>query len=259
MTTKIDLNDVTFLFPMRIDTIDRLENLIEVIHFIETNCKTHIHILEASSYNNKLLPKLLSKNILHTFQVDYDPIFHCTYYINKLVENAKTNIVAVWDGDVIMPIGQLEQSVNLLRNELAEFVFPYMNKFLDTSEIVRELYFRTRNINTLKSNEGKMTELYSPDSVGGGFFAKRKEYIESGIENESFYGWGRQDGERVNRWETLGYKVKRVKGPLYHFTHGRGINSKFHSKMQGLIKKHELERLALMSKNELTEEISKWN
>jgi predicted glycosyltransferase involved in capsule biosynthesis len=173
-------------------------------------------------------------------------------------ENANTSIVAVWDGDVLVSTDQLEKSVKLLRDKLADFVFPYTDRFLDTSNIVKELYIRTRDLNSLKSNENKMTELYAPDPVGGGFFANRKAYTESGLENLSFYGWGRQDGERVNRWEILGYKVKRVKGPIYHFTHRRGINSKFHSKKQSRIKRHELERLAMMSKNELENEISGW-
>jgi hypothetical protein len=103
-----------------------------------------------------------------------------------------------------------------------------------------------------------MTPLYFPDPVGGGFFANRNQYIESGIENLSFYGWGRQDGERVNRWQILNYRVKRIKGPIYHLSHGRGINSKFHSEMQRQIKKNELERLAMMSKDEMEKEIGSW-
>lgn len=258
MVKKIDLSDVTFLFPMRIDTIDRLENLIEVIHFIKTNIETNIHIIEASAYHNRLLSQLMPETITYTFIEDYDTIFYRTKYINQLVENACTDIVAVWDGDVIVPVTQMEGSVQLIRDGSADFVFPYRDRFLDTSEIVRELYIQKRDLSILKENEGKMIPLYAPDPVGGGFFANRKKYIESGIENLSFYGWGKEDGERVNRWEILGYKVTRVEGPLYHLSHGRGINSKFHSILQGKIKNYELERLAMMSKDDMEEEIHTW-
>lgn len=258
MVKKIDLSDVTFLFPMRIDTIARLENLIEAIHFINAGIETNIQVIEASAYNNRLLSQLLPKKIKHTFIKDYDTIFYRTKYINQLVENACTDIVAVWDGDVIVPVSQLEESVQLIRLGDADFVFPYVDRFLDTSAIVRELYIQKRDIGILKANEGKMTPLYFPAPVGGGFFANRNQYIESGIENLSFYGWGRQDGERVNRWQILNYRVKRIKGPIYHLSHGRGINSKFHSEMQRQIKKNELERLAMMSKDEMEKEIGSW-
>jgi hypothetical protein len=88
MVNKIDLSDVTFLFPMRIDTIERLENLMEVIRFIRANCETNVHIIEASAYHNKLLSQLLPETITYTFIEDYDTIFYRTKYINQLVKNA---------------------------------------------------------------------------------------------------------------------------------------------------------------------------
>ena len=103
-----------------------------------------------------------------------------------------------------------------------------------------------------------MKELYPPNPIGGGFFADRKAYLDSGIENEFFYGWGKEDGERVNRWDTLGYTFKRVEGYMYHLSHDRGVNSRFHSKRQGEIKQAELERLGMMSKEELENEINSW-
>lgn len=80
-----------------------------------------------------------------------------------------------------------------------------------------------------------MIEMYSPNPVGGGFLAKRKAYMEAGMENERFYGWGREDGERINRWKILKYRYVRVPGPLFHLTPERGLNSRFHSSKQDSI------------------------
>ena len=258
MKQRADIKDVTFLFPLRVDTVQRIENLQMVIAFINQYFDSHIQILEADKYNNSFLQNLLPKNVKIKFVEDFDPIFYRTHYINQLVNNVRTEIAAVWDSDVLIPKEQILEAVNLIRHKRADFVAPYQGKFLDTSEIVRELYFKTRDINVLKENEMKMKELYAPDPVGGGFFANRKAYLASGLENEFFYGWGREDGERVNRWETLGYKFERVEGYLYHLSHSRGINSQFHSKKQEEIKQAELKRLALMSENELRKEISMW-
>src|SRR5699024_4336008 len=223
-----------------------------------THFETSIHLLEATDYNNKVLERLLSSGVNITFVEDNDPIFHRTKYINELVEKSETAYLAIWDTDVIVSPDQLSQSVNLLRNEEADFVYPYKEKFLDTNTILRELYIKSRDLNLLKEHTGKMKELYSPTPVGGGFLAEREAYITSGMENEYFYGWGREDGDRLNRWEILDYAVERIAGPLFHLTHERGENSTFHSEEQSNIKISELYRLASMSENELMEEINSW-
>ena len=258
MATRSDLQDVTFLIPLRVDSIHRLENLLAVIGFLHQHFDTHIHVLEASGYNNHLLPQLLPANVSHTFRQDYDPVFYRTRYINQLVKKASTDIVAVWDSDVLVAKRQMDGAVDLIRSKAADFVIPYNGKFLDTSNIVRELYLQTRSMDVLKDNEMKMKELYGPDPVGGGFFACRDTYLASGLENEGFYGWGKEDGERVNRWSNLGYRLERIEGYMYHLTHDRGRNSRFHSEKQGEIKKAELMRLAMMSGEELKEEIKHW-
>ena len=70
--------------------------------------------------------------------------------------------------------------------------------------------------------------------------ANRQTYVDAGLENENFYGWGLEDGERYYRWLNLGYKVKRIPGPLFHLSHGRGINSTFHNPDQPMAKRKEI-------------------
>ncbi|MCG8310032.1 MAG: galactosyltransferase-related protein [Cytophagales bacterium] len=259
MTQKVNLLDVTFLFSQRMESIDRIENLLELIDFLTTHFDTNIHLLETASHNNRLLQRLLPKEVTYTFVQDFDPIFHRTHYTNRMVRRAVTPIVSLWDSDVLVDKRQIISAVNLIRQGEADFTSPYKGKALDTTKIVRELYFRTKDINVLIVNEKKMNELYPPDPVGGGFFAAREAYLASGIEYEFFYGWGKEDGERINRWETFGYRFKRVEGHMYHLTHDRGINSRFHSKKQGEFKQVELERLAMMSKEELAHEVKSWS
>lgn len=258
MDSKTDLNDVTFLIPIRVDSIVRLENLIMVTDFIITHFDTNIHILEATSYNNNILGRLLSENVSVTYIKDYDPVFHRTKYINMLIKGCFTPFLAVWDADVIVPPEQIITSVNWLREKEASFVFPYKDKFLDTTHIIRELYFGTRNLEILEENKGKMEELYRPDPFGGGFFVEKATYKKLGMENEYFYGWGNEDADRINRWKVMGYIYKRVSGPLFHLSHERGMNSKFHTDEQGEIKFSEILRIFTMSKNELESEIKTW-
>lgn len=255
----INLKDVTFLIRVRVDSMDRLENLLMVIDFITRHFDTNVHILETGSHDNHVLRKLFtSKQVQIDFIEDYDPVYHYTKHMNTMVKACHTPFVAVWEADIIIPPGQIMQSVLWLRRREADFVSPYKDKALDTTRIIRELYFNTKEVKILQENKGKMIELYSPNPVGGGFLANKDAYIHAGMENEKFYGWGREDGERINRWQILGYSYKRVPGPLFHLTHNRGLNSRFHSPKQEYIKSSEVFRLYAMSKEEMKAEIETW-
>lgn len=252
------LKDLTFLIPVRLDSLHRIENLQMAIEHLLSHFYTHIHVLEAGEYNNGMLTKLLPTEVKYYFAEDYDPIFHRTYHINRMVERCATPFVAIWDSDVITPPDQITEAIDRLRSGEADFVRPYDKQFLDTSMIIRELYFKTRDIHSLQKHKGKMTPLYPPCPVGGGFLADRKKYKESGIENEKFYGWGIEDGERVNRWNILGYNYHYTSGIMYHLSHPRGKNSQFHHPEQMDVKNAELYRIASMSNGELRDEIAGW-
>ena len=255
---KFALEDVTFLFPVRLDSLIRLENLLLVTEHLLKHFSTNIYVLEADRHDNGLLGRLLAPSVKHFFVEDYDPVFYRTHYINALTKKCATPFVAVWDSDVIVDPSQIIEAVRYLRDQSAEFVRPYNDLFLDTTMIIRSLYVKTRDLDRLHRQHGKMTPLYAPNPVGGGFFATLEKYIESGSENENFYGWGIEDGERVNRWKVLGYSYRNTSGVMYHLSHPRGVNSQFHSLDQMDIKNAELYRIVSMSQEELKQEIATW-
>lgn len=63
MEQKINLLEMSFLIPVRIDSVVRLENLLKSIECILRNFETNIYVLEAAPYNNGLLERLLPKDI----------------------------------------------------------------------------------------------------------------------------------------------------------------------------------------------------
>lgn len=239
MSNSTNLSDITFLILVRLDSIDRLENILATTQFIALNFETNIWVSEYSSYNNGLLEKLLNKNIRYTFTEDHDPILFRTKFLNQMTCAVEKPFVAVWDTDVIVPIGQIIKAVELLQNDEADFVYPYDNFFYDTSHILRKFYLQERKIELLEQNTKKMKEMYAPNPLGGAFLANLNAYKEAGLENERFYGWGMEDGERCARWNNMGYKIHRVTGPLFHLSHERGINSAFHNEDQHLFKMKE--------------------
>ena len=237
---KNDLNDVAFLLIVKFDTIERLENTLHVVNFLNGNFDTQIHLWEYATFRNGILQKLIPDTVKYRFYEDHDPILHRTRYLNEMIDSVNTKYVSVWDVDVITPINQIMEAVESLRNG-NDFVYPYDKLFLDTTDEIRRMYLKSGgDLNILTNLSDFMIRLYLPNPVGGAFFANRLSYIESGKENENFYGWGFEDGERYNRWANKGYSIKKINGPIFHLTHPRGINSHLTNPDLDLIKKREL-------------------
>ena len=78
-----------------------------------------------------------------------------------------------------------------------------------------------------------MKTLYGMRFVGGGFIANKEKYFSAGKENENFYGWGPEDGERFVRWHRNNYTIHRSKGPMFHLYHPRDNNGRMRSAQQG--------------------------
>lgn len=247
MKTKTNI-DFTFLIFVRTESIERLENCLAVIRFIKRNMPFKIILLEGDIYCNGILQKLLVNEVEYHFIEDPDPIFHLCRYRNDLARIAKSEFVGFWDTDVIVSPDQFYKALDLLATNETDFVYPYEKHFCDTSPIIRKLFIEDESIEILQDNQNRMQELYGPNPVGGAFMANLNAFKEAGMENENFYGWGMEDGERYYRWQKQGCRVSRVPGPLFHLSHSRGINSMFHNEDQGFYKSKE----TIKFKNQLT-------
>ncbi len=255
---KYDLNDTIFIIPLRIDSIDRLENLQFTTRYLLRYFTTNIIIWEADVRSRLDFMKPLPKGILHIFQEDYDTIFYRTKFINKAVLSIDKPFVAIWDADVIAPKEQIISAVEYLRSKKADFIYPFTDRMLNVPSCVKNIYAKQPDISILECFKLAYSEMYGPKCVGGGFFANREKYIEAGMENENFYGWGIEDGERIRRWMRLEYKVERIEGVLFHFDHSRGINSTIHNADQSSVKIRELHRINIIPKDTLKQEVQSW-
>jgi predicted glycosyltransferase involved in capsule biosynthesis len=229
----------SILIPVRTDTVERIENILSVIRFISKNMPHKIRVLESAPFCNGILQSLIGKEIEYSFIEDYDPVMHRTRYINQMAVEATTSFIAVWDADIIIAPNQVLQALWILQSGKADFVIPYEKQALDTTPVIRKLFMEDGKMETLEQNQKKMKEMYAPNPLGGAFMASLEAYKNAGMENEDFYGWGMEDGERFYRWRNLGYKIIRVPGPLYHLSHGRGINSMYHNPDQAIWKRKE--------------------
>lgn len=254
---KINLKDLTFLIPIRIDSIARLENALAVITYLRCRFDTHILVLEASQYKNEVLHRLLPKEIEYYFVEDKDPVFYRTHYLNQMTQKVKTNYLAIWDADVITPPEQIVDAITHLREKEADIAYPYDGVFIDTSEIIRMFFIMSKQLKVLTKNKNKMEPLYATkDMKGGAILVNVQKYIEGGMENERFYGWGPEDFERYERWEGLNYKIYRSEGCIYHLSHPRDMNGKYNSQHQMNNMTNELATIRSSSPEEIREHMN---
>lgn len=221
---KTDFSDVTFLVPIRLDSIVRLENILMSIKYLLAHFYTNVIVLEASRYNNSILKKLLPAEVKYLFVEDWDPIFHRTKYINMLFSASDTPFISIWDADIIISKEQLIDSILALRSGKYEVSFPYDGIFYDVHDTIRDVYIENNDISVLEHCISKLSLPYGLSMGGGALFINSKAFINSGKEDERFYGWGPEDWNRVEKWKILGYNIYRTKGPLFHLSHPRDVN-----------------------------------
>jgi hypothetical protein len=260
-----NLNDVTFIIPLYIDSPVRLQNLQYNLRHLTALFETRIFIGEQKSSESPPIDLSFSD---FAGQIEYfafeaqsseNPFYH-TKIVNQLLARVKTPFVCNLDCDFVSSVRQYLMSVQLLRWQTAEFVIPYNDRAVHIPQESKETVLEKLQTRPLYEEEVKNFAefIWRGYSVGGALFAQTEIYRQSGGENENFMGWGWEDHERVIRFEKLGHRVRRVPGDFYHLSHPRGLTSSAkHSHYEANCR--ELERITVLSSDSLHSEITQWD
>jgi predicted glycosyltransferase involved in capsule biosynthesis len=231
------MNDLTFLLPCRIESEDRLRNVVTSVTYLLKNFpESKVLVKEVdtrSHFKFRALPVIKkyveTDKLTHIFEESEEKFFHKTRILNDLLVAADTDIVYNHDVDVVLPLGSYFSAYTQIKTGQADAVYPFgagvyqwavnysedlMFKFLDSG-------FDT---NVLNSNKFRVAS-----SIGWGQMIKRKVEFEVGMWNENFISWGAEDCEFYFRLNSFGRKVGRVYDDIYHFEHGRTFNSHYHN------------------------------
>lgn len=249
---KQDLKDVTFTIPVKIDSKDRARNLFIMVNYITRNFDTNFIIAEQ---DGEYVPQILKDIEFKYIKTNTDKgTIHRTQQLNMMAEKSNTSIIANYDCDVLFEINAYITTINLIRSNEYEMVYPYNGMFLNVEVEDINNFSKTYDITPLLSKQ--LRHLGAPDkpSLGGAIFYNRLKFIEYGMENEHFIGWGFEDDERFYRFKTLGMKIYRTSNSLYHMSHfSSSYNPQYITHNQ-----NEMLRIQNMDKDQLKEEISKW-
>ncbi|QEL03486.1 hypothetical protein FKG96_22515 [Olivibacter sp. LS-1] len=253
---RADLSDTSFLIPIRADSEERLENLYQVCSYLDKYFKTHILIAESDSMA-RVDKSLLPPDCQLFFLRDKNPTLHRTSVNNWLIKKADTPFIAIYDTDAVIPIQQILESVNRLRYDFCDMVYPYDGTFVLLDELFKQMFAKVLDPSLLSVNKNKFV-VDTRRSCGGVVFLNRNSYISAGLENEHFKSWGPEDRERMKRMDTLGFRIDRVGGALYHLPHPRSENSKMADEVQERYME-EYFKICNMDKNELKAYTEAWH
>lgn len=236
---KQDLSEATFIIPIRLESPDRIRNVILSIAYILHHFKTTVMVAEAdveSVFKAVALPELAkivdqesSNNLIHFFYKEDLKLmpFRRTFLLNEMLCQSTTKITINYDCDVLFPVQSYVQAYNMCLNSEQDLVYPYgkgqYQRMVNFSDISHAYRFVETGFD-LSILDG----CSSPWNAEYGFaqFFKTDAYINGYMENENFIAYGPEDYERFNRWTKLGYNVSRVEGGMiYHMEHVRSFNS----------------------------------
>ena len=225
--------DLTFLIPARIETEDRLRNIISSVTYLLRNVPAKVIVKEVSNrslFKFRALPEIKKyanvDNLTHIFEESHEPLFCKSKVLNDLIVAADTKIVANYDADCILPISSYHEAYRLINDDHADVVYPYQCGIYQwcadyNMEIFNEF------INKLDVSVLDKKKRLSNSTIGWTQFVNRQKYIDSFMMNEYFVSWGCEDDESYYRMSVLGNRIKRVNDYVYHLEHSRTHNSWF--------------------------------
>lgn len=225
--------DLTFLIPARIETEDRLRNIISSVTYLLRNVPAKVIVKEVSNrslFKFRALPEIKKyanvDNLTHIFEESHEPLFCKSKVLNDLIVAADTKIVANYDADCILPISSYHEAYRLINDNHADVVYPYQCGIYQwcadyNMEIFNEF------INKLDVSVLDKKKRLSNSTIGWTQFVNRQKYIDSFMMNENFVSWGCEDDEFYYRMSVLGNRIKRVNDYVYHLEHSRTHNSWF--------------------------------
>ena len=121
------------------------------------------------------------------------------------------------------------------------------------------------NLNTIINNVSldgitdKQGNCYNPNSVGGAIFYNKQKFFECGMENEYFMSWGWEDVLRTYIIQTLGFRLGRIPGILYHLNHPTSPNSSNVQHKAYQDNYNEYVKTSRMNLEQLRQYIKTWN
>jgi len=225
--------DLTFLIPTRIETEDRLRNIISSVSYLLKHIPAKVIVKEVSNHPTfqfRAIPEIRkyvdTSNLTYLYEESSEPWFCKSKVLNDLISTSNTKVVANYDADCILPLPSYYQAYDAINNDHADVVYPYgCGIYQWKAEYDLQIY--EEFVNTLDTSTLDKRKSLSNSTIGWTQFINRQVYIDSFMMNENFISWGCEDDEFYYRMSVLGNRIARIDNYVYHLEHSRTNNSWF--------------------------------
>ena len=231
------MKNLSFLLPCRIESEDRLRNVItSITYLLSTFPDSNVIVKEVDSHSHfkfRALPEIKkytdTSKLIHHFEESDEKFFHKTKILNDLLCLSTTDVVYNYDVDIVVPKDSIGFSYQAISDNQCDAVYPfgcgvYQWAVDYSSELMDNFILNKFDLNLLKSHSNRRSS-----TIGWGQMIKRKVYIDSYMWNENFISWGAEDCEFYYRLSSLGYTVGRINDDIFHLEHGRTFNSHYNN------------------------------
>jgi len=231
------MKDLTYILPTKIESEDRLKNIITSVTYLLKNfpeAKVIVkEVSERATFKFDAVPQIKKyvniDNLQYIFEESTDSLFHKTRILNDLILMSDTNIVCSHDVDVIYPVSSHQKAYQLIKEDQFDVIYPY-----GCGVYQYQVDYPMEVFNSFLSSEFDMNVIQNlcrteSSTIGWTQFYNRAKVISGGLWNENFLSWGAEDCEFYFRFSSIGYRVGRVNDWIWHFEHGRTHNSHYHN------------------------------
>ena len=236
------MKDLTYLLPCRIESDDRLRNVITSVTYILKNfpeAKVLVKEVDTqSNFKESALPQIKKYvgdvgQLKHIFEQSDEKFFHKTRILNDLCVAADTPIIYNHDVDVVVPKNSHELAYRSITQEGSDAVYPFgcgiYQWAVNYSDDLLDKFLSSHDGKDFDTSIVQASSVRVPSSIGWGQMITKTAEVSAGLWNEEFISWGAEDCEFYYRLSLFGFKVGRVIDDIFHFEHGRTFNSHYHN------------------------------
>jgi len=225
--------DLTFLIPTRIETEDRLRNIISSVSYLLKHIPAKVIVKEVSdhpTFQFRAITEIQKyadvSNLMYLYEETQEPLFCKSKVLNDLIIASDTKVVVNYDADCILPLESYHQAYTAINEDQADVVYPYgCGIYQWCSDYNQDIY--KEFVNRLDISVLDKQKKLSNSTIGWTQFVNRQKYIDSYLMNENFISWGCEDDEFYYRMSVLGNRIGRIDNYVYHLEHSRTHNSWF--------------------------------
>lgn len=233
------MKDLTYLLPCRIETDDRLRNVITSVSYLLKNfpeAKVLVKEVDTKSqFIEFALPQIKKYagdigQLKHSFEKSDEKFFHKTRILNDLCVAADTPIIYNHDVDVVLPKNSHELAYQGITQEGSDAVYPFgcgiYQWAVNYSDDLLDKFLSSHDGTDFDLSVLDNSKQRIPSSIGWGQMIKKAAQVSAGMWNEEFISWGAEDVERYTRFVKSNAGVARCEGGyVFHLEHPRGADS----------------------------------